>query len=125
MDQGRRLESGPLDRIVPTSDGGFRAFLYGVCRNVAREVEQRSVRRGGDESGLSMAEVPGGASLPGTMLARREGEEHYVRFSTDGNIVTARFEDDAPFEPLLVVREDGSLVTIGALANKPSSTGAE
>ena len=31
---------GPLDRADPTRPGGFRAFLYGVVRNVARSIER-------------------------------------------------------------------------------------
>jgi len=35
---------GPLERADPDRDGGFRAFLYGVVRNVARGIERE--RRG-------------------------------------------------------------------------------
>ena len=61
----------------------------------------------------AVREIPADVRLPGLMLARRLGEEHYVRFSSDGDIVTARFEEDAPYEPLLEVQPDGSLRTIG------------
>ena len=37
-------DSSPLSRISRTDQGGFRAFLYGICRNVAREFEQKRVR---------------------------------------------------------------------------------
>lgn len=60
-----------------------------------------------------VAEIPGDARLPGVMLARREGEQHYVRFSTSGNTVTARFEEDATFEARWEVASDGSLLPIG------------
>jgi len=58
-------------------------------------------------------EPPASASLPGIMLARRPGEDWFVRFSTEWNVVTARFEEGEAFEPLFEVQEDGSLVAIG------------
>ena len=36
---------GVLERADPERPGGFRAFLYGVARNVARQVETRQARR--------------------------------------------------------------------------------
>ncbi len=36
---------GALERVDRDRDGGFRAFLYGVARNVARRVEGRKARR--------------------------------------------------------------------------------
>ena len=36
---------GVLERADPQQPGGFRAFLYGVARNVARRVETRRSRR--------------------------------------------------------------------------------
>ena len=37
---------GPLERAEPARSGGFRAFLYGIVRNVARGVErERRARR--------------------------------------------------------------------------------
>jgi RNA polymerase sigma-70 factor (ECF subfamily) len=38
-------ESGPLDRVARGSDQSFRGFLYGICRNVAREMEARHAKR--------------------------------------------------------------------------------
>jgi hypothetical protein len=58
-------------------------------------------------------EAPANSSLPGRMLARRPGEDQYVRFSTEGNVVTARFVEDAPFQPVFEVRNDGSMSGIG------------
>jgi RNA polymerase sigma-70 factor (ECF subfamily) len=37
-------EGGALARVDPEHPGGFRAFLYGVVRNVARRFEQRRAR---------------------------------------------------------------------------------
>ncbi len=34
-------ENGALARVDPLRDGGFRAFLFGVVRNVAKRVESR------------------------------------------------------------------------------------
>jgi hypothetical protein len=57
--------------------------------------------------------VPANANLPGVMLARRRGEERYLRLSTEGTLVTARFEEEGPFEAVFEVREDGSLAGVG------------
>lgn len=39
-------KGGVLQRAEPDRPGGFRAFLYGVTRNVALRVESRRARRG-------------------------------------------------------------------------------
>lgn len=59
------------------------------------------------------AEIPTEARLPGVMVARGEGEEHYVRFSSDRGTVTARFDEGAPYEPFMQLGADGSLTPIG------------
>ena len=41
--------NGPLQRVDHSRSGGFRAFLYGITRNVARRMEHR------EGSGLSRA----------------------------------------------------------------------
>jgi RNA polymerase sigma-70 factor (ECF subfamily) len=38
-------EGGALQRVDPTCAGGFRAFLYGVVRNVALMAERKHARR--------------------------------------------------------------------------------
>ena len=38
-------ESGPLQRLDRTRSAGFRAYLYGIVRNVARNLERRATRR--------------------------------------------------------------------------------
>ncbi len=58
-------------------------------------------------------DVPPDATLPGVMLARRQGEQQYVRFSTGGSVVLARFEEGGPPEPVFEVVGDGRLVGIG------------
>lgn len=57
----------------------------------------------------SVADVPRDVGLPGVMLARRPGETRYVRYGRDGDLVTARFEEGAPYEPLFRLRPDGGL----------------
>ena len=38
-------DGGALQRVDPAASGGFRAFFYGVIRNVARRAESRHHRR--------------------------------------------------------------------------------
>jgi RNA polymerase sigma-70 factor (ECF subfamily) len=38
-------EGGALARVDPDRSGGFRAFLYGIARNVARRIERARARR--------------------------------------------------------------------------------
>lgn len=38
-------QGGVLSKVDPERNGGFRALLYGVVRNVALRVEQRTMRR--------------------------------------------------------------------------------
>jgi hypothetical protein len=79
----------------------------GECHPVLQnELLLRVSRRGGVREA---PEVPPGAGLPGVMLARRVDEEHYVRFSVDGAVIMARFEEAGPQVPLFRVRDDGSL----------------
>ncbi len=40
-------EDGALAKADPARAGGFRAFLYGIARNVARRFEERAARREG------------------------------------------------------------------------------
>lgn len=61
----------------------------------------------------AVQDLPGGASLPGVMLGRQPGEAHYVRFSTEASFVTARFDEQAAYEPIWEVRRDGRLVGVG------------
>lgn len=43
-------EGGMLSRANSESAGGFRAFLYGTVRNIARRIESGIVRHGGTQS---------------------------------------------------------------------------
>lgn len=58
-------------------------------------------------------QVPPHAVLPGTMLARRSGERHYVRFTSSGGTIAVRLEEDGPYRPAFLVRSDGTVVSIG------------
>ena len=49
-------EGGALERADPGMPGGFRAFLYGIARNVAREIEKRQARRPAQRLDSDMAE---------------------------------------------------------------------
>jgi RNA polymerase sigma factor (sigma-70 family) len=54
-------ENGALARVDPDRPGGFRGFLYGVIRNVARRFEERWSRKRPDSIGelpLESAEEP-------------------------------------------------------------------
>ena len=53
-------EQGPLSRVTMSDSSGFRAFLYGICRNVAREMESERGRR---------------PNTPNTNLGEKEGDE--------------------------------------------------
>ncbi|MDT8437314.1 MAG: hypothetical protein RRA92_11240 [Gemmatimonadota bacterium] len=63
--------------------------------------------------------VPSDAPLPGFMISRAPGEKNYVRFSTSGDTIKARLEEDGPDRPMFLVRPDGSVTTIGG---QPVST---
>ena len=47
-------ENGPLARADREKIGGFRAFLYGIARNVARRVEERQFRRANVEKQVDL-----------------------------------------------------------------------
>src|SRR5262249_51380287 len=38
-------EGGALEKVDPARAGGFRAFLYGITRNIAARIEQRRARK--------------------------------------------------------------------------------
>jgi hypothetical protein len=56
--------------------------------------------------------VPDGLGLPGEMLARRQGEVNFIRWSQDWDSVTVRLVDDGPFEPAFVFVDGGGLTPI-------------
>lgn len=54
-------------------------------------------------------DLPADTDLPGTMLARRSGEERYVRYRVRAGTLEARFRVDGAYSPLFRVGPDGSL----------------
>ena len=82
----------------------------GECHPALRRAVHLRLSMRGDLQ--SVAGKPAGAALPGVMLARRPGEQHYVRFGTDGAVVTARLEDDGPYQRLFRLWDDGRLTAI-------------
>jgi RNA polymerase sigma-70 factor (ECF subfamily) len=51
-------EAGALSRVEPGRPGGFRAFLFGVVRNVARRVEERRAKAARQpDSALDLGEI--------------------------------------------------------------------
>mgnify|MGYP001546751339 FL=1 len=99
-------------------DGDSVAYLTmtgcrrdGECHPALRRTMTLRLSMHGDVQ--SVESKPDGASLPGVMLARRSGEQHYVRFTTAGAFVTARFEEDGPYRILFRLEDDGRLTAAG------------
>lgn len=106
----------------------FNAHIAGVEGDSAMYLRLTGCPRGGEcypalsnqvflrltVTGSSRAadQMPPHAVLPGTMLARVSGEQHYVRFSTSGDTITVRLEDDGPYRPAFLVESDGTVVRI-------------
>jgi RNA polymerase sigma-70 factor (ECF subfamily) len=64
-------DGGPLERADPTRAGGFRAYLFGVVRNAAREAERRRARDRLRPVGDAQAEIPADDQPgPSTMFDR-------------------------------------------------------
>ena len=52
-------DDGPLDKVERERAGGFRPFLYGVVRNIARRIEQKHVsEKHGRVSGVELDAYP-------------------------------------------------------------------
>jgi RNA polymerase sigma-70 factor (ECF subfamily) len=104
-------EDGPLRRADPDRPGGFRVFLYGVVRNVARRFEERRLRSRerpagsridldgleGREASLSRIFDRAWASLLLAEAARRQAqiaEEKGPDARRRVELLCLRFEDD-------------------------------
>lgn len=59
-----------------------------------------------------LSELPPNAGLPGTMLARRQGEVNYVRFSISRDTLKARFQEDGDYESLFITDKNGTLSSV-------------
>lgn len=84
-------DSGPLERVTVSNAGGFRAFLYGICRNVAREMESDRGRRGRQES-TTMSQREGDDTRLSAIFDRafarqvmREARERFQEHSANGD----------------------------------------
>lgn len=106
-------ESGPLDRLHPDA-GGFRGFLLGVCRNVAREFEKDRGRRAG-QGGEFLEELPAQESRLSQVFDRefarqvmREARSRFKDQSLEGGsessqrfeLLTLRFEENLPIRSI-------------------------
>lgn len=56
-----------------------------------------------------LSELPPNAGLPGIMLARRQGEVNYVRFSISRDTLKAKFQEDGGYESLFITDKKGNL----------------
>ena len=109
---------GPLERAERGRPGGFRGFLYGVVRNVARRVEQRQYIRmpgtggedvlnnvGTDESSLSQVFDRAWAQA----IMKEAGDRQAVRAAQAGpdaarriELLKLRFQDGLPIRDIAV-----------------------
>ena len=109
-------EGGALGRLDPDR-GGFRAFLYGVVRNVARRHETRRARAqgredagagvdsqhdAGDEALSSLFDRAWGMSLLRQAVAqhRRLAEEKGEAWQRRLEVLRLRFEQDLPIRTI-------------------------
>lgn len=107
-------ESGPLSRVNDVETTGFRAYLYGVCRNVAREFEARR-DRDQQESDHSLEELAARETRLSTAFDRafarqvmKEARDEFHRRSTEGDetaqrrfeLLALRFEQNLPIRDI-------------------------
>lgn len=106
--------TGPLDRVERISEQGFRAYLYGICRNVAREYEAKH-RAGARSNGNGLDELPGRDAQLSTAFDKafarqvvREARDNY-RARTDAadpaarkrfELLSLRFEENLPIRAI-------------------------
>jgi RNA polymerase sigma-70 factor (ECF subfamily) len=97
-------EGGALARLDPARAGGFRAFLYGVARNVARRVEERRARSAGRRAPApDLDEHEGGADSPSRAFDR-EWARSVMREAAERHAALARVEGEAAMRRLEVLR---------------------
>lgn len=56
-----------------------------------------------------LSKLPPNTKLPGIMLARRQGEVNYVRFSISRDTLKAKFQEDGSYESLFMTDKKGNL----------------
>lgn len=107
-------EAGPLSRVDQFASEGFRAYLYGVCRNVAREFEARN-QRNAHAADNGLAELPDQEARLSTAFDRafarqvmKEAREEFHRRSQSGDeaakrrfeLLSLRFEKNLPIRDI-------------------------
>lgn len=118
-------DAGPLDRLPTVSKGGFRSFLFGVTRNVAREIENDRRRRPRAEGGEAI-DVAGENSRLSAVFDRqfarqvmREARARYQETASQGDeaararleILALRFDQNMPIRDIAKARgEDAARI---------------
>lgn len=82
----------------------------GDCYNGLRN--RRFFRINRDRRLEPISNVPSDIRLPGIMLARRQGEVNYVRFSIRQDTLKARFQEDGEYTSVFVTDEEGMLIPV-------------
>ncbi|NBC27563.1 MAG: hypothetical protein GVY08_11930 [Bacteroidetes bacterium] len=59
-----------------------------------------------------ISKLPSDIKLPGIMLARRQGEVNYVRFSIRRDTLKAKFQEDRDYTSVFVTDEEGMLFPV-------------
>ncbi len=107
-------ESGPLENAKPIGEGGFRGFLYGICRNVAREMEAARKRHPADAVGVLDVQPSDDDRLSAVFdraFARqvmKEVRNRYNEFALQNGpaaqrrfeLLTLRFEENLPIRTI-------------------------
>ncbi len=107
-------ESSALEKAAPLSTGGFRAYLYGICRNVAREMEASNRRHaaGGEEAlDATPSDEDRLSAVFDRAFARQVMKEARARFKERANagdeaaqrrfeLLNLRFEENLPIRAI-------------------------
>ena len=88
-------DGGPLDRVRDDRPGGFRAFLYGVVRNVARRVETKRARRRDEQPGTGFFAAQEQDETRLTQVFDRQWATAVMRQAADQQAEWARGAGDA------------------------------
>lgn len=89
-------ERGVLETVDPSRPGGFRAFLYGVVRNVALRHEKREARRK-EEQSSSLYDSEGRAASQDTLSKQfdKAWAKNLLRLAVDDMAMAAAGDDKA------------------------------
>jgi RNA polymerase sigma-70 factor (ECF subfamily) len=106
---------GILDRAQPDRPGGFRAFLYGLVRNVARRIEARRVPHPGGSDAVDPNAIAAREDTLSHVFDRawakaimREAAEHQAAFAAVAGadamrrleLLRLRFQEDLPIREI-------------------------